>query len=98
LLYVVLLVLVPLGLRYLASWHMSRLHLRLVHGDDDLRQMQSQCTALREDLIDTRRRLRQYQVRKTFIGNDICRERDRLDAVRLQTRTKGHNKADRMAA
>jgi predicted nucleic acid-binding Zn-ribbon protein len=76
---------------------MSRLHLRLVRGDDDLRQMQTQCTALREDLIDTRRRLRQYQVRKTFLGNDIRTERERLKAARQQTGS-GRHSTDRIAA
>jgi predicted nucleic acid-binding Zn-ribbon protein len=87
-----LLLLIPLGLRYLAVRHMNLLHRRLAHGEEDLRQLQARFSVVREDLIDTRRRVRQYQVRKNFIGNDIHRERERLVEARSQART------DRMAA
>ncbi len=89
---VTLLLLIPLGLRYLASWHMARLRLRLLHGDDEIRALQSRCTGIREDLIQTRRQLRQYQVRKDFLGNDIRRERLLLEELR------GRTGAERLAA
>jgi hypothetical protein len=87
LLIIALLLLVPLGLRYLACWHMGQLHLRLVRGDEDLRQLQARFAGVREELNGARRRLRQYQVRGTFIGNDIRRERQHLEALRGLPRT-----------
>jgi hypothetical protein len=87
LLIIALLLLVPLGLRYLVTWHMGQLHLRLVRGDEDLRQLQARLTGVREELNGARRRLRQYQVRGTFIGNDIRRERQHLEALRGLPRT-----------
>ena len=91
-LIIALLLLVPLGLRYLACWHMGQLHVRLVRGDEDLRQLQARFTGVREELNSARRRLRQYHVRGTFIGNDIRRERLRLEELR------GLPLADRIAA
>ena len=79
--------LIPLGLRCLTSWDMGRLHTRLVRQDDDLRQLQAHLTGIREDLIDTRRRLRQYHVRKNFLGDDIRRERQRLEELHSLTRS-----------
>ena len=87
LIFIATLLLVPLGLRYLTSWHMGRLHARLVHEDDDMRQLQARYNVIREDLIDTRRRLRQFQVRKTFLGNDIRRERQHLEELQNLPRT-----------
>jgi hypothetical protein len=81
LLVIAMLLLIPLGLRYLTSWHMGNMHSRLLREDADLRQLQERFTGLREDLIDTRRRLRQFQVRKDFLGNDIHRERQRLQEL-----------------
>lgn len=86
-LIIVILLLIPLGLRYLTSWDMGRLHARLVHQDDDLRQLQAHFTGIRQDLIDTRRRLRQYHVRKNFLGDDIRRERHRLQELHSLTRS-----------
>ena len=93
LLTIALLLLVPLGLRYFLCWHMGQLHLRLVRGDEDLRQLQTRFTSVREELNGARRRLRQYQVRGTFIGNDIRRERQRLEELRA-----GLPRTDRIAA
>jgi hypothetical protein len=72
---------------------MGQLHLRLVRGDEDLRQLQMRFTSVREELTGARRRLRQYQVRGTFIGNDIRRERQRLEELRA-----GLPRTDRIAA
>jgi hypothetical protein len=81
LLIIALFLLIPLGLRYFTSWDMGRLHTRLVRQDDDLRQLQARLTGIRGDLIDTRRRLRKYQVHKTFLGDYIRRERQRLEEL-----------------
>ena len=90
---IALLLLVPLGLRYFLCCPMGQLHLRLVRGDEDLRQLQTRFTSVCEELNGARRRLRQYQVRGTFIGNDIRRERQRLEELRA-----GLPRTDRIAA
>lgn len=81
-LYIALLLLVPLTIRYLTSWHMAQLRLRMVRGDEDVRQLHEQYLSIRDNLADTRRRLRQFEVRKSFIANDIHRERQRLTELR----------------
>jgi hypothetical protein len=92
LLIIACLLLIPLGLRYLTTWHMSRLRLRLAGGDEEFRQLRDRHVGVREELIDTRRRLRQYEVRKTFVAADIRAERQRLEAL-VATR-----RAERLAA
>ncbi len=84
---ITLLLLIPLGLRYLTSWHMTRLRVRLLRGDDEIRQLQDRYSSVREDMIDARRRLRQYQVRRDFLGNDIHRERHHLEELKRQSRS-----------
>lgn len=84
---IALLLLIPLALRYLTSWHMARLRVRLHRGDDEIRELQGRFSSVREDLIDSRRRLRQYQVRRDFLGNDIRREHLRLEELQGQTRS-----------
>jgi hypothetical protein len=82
LLWIAAFLLVPLALRYATSWHMAQLRLRLLRGDEDLRQLQLRFAGVRQDVLDTRSRLRQYQVRKDHIRADIRRERGRLEELR----------------
>jgi hypothetical protein len=60
---------------------MSRFQAQLARGEEDLRQLRTHFSDVRQELIDTRRRLRQYQVRKTYIANDIRRERQHFEEM-----------------
>ena len=91
-LILVLLLLIPLGIRYATSWQMAQLRSRLSCSDDDLRELRSSYLRVRTELIDTRRRHRQYEVRRSFLMADIRQAQQRLAGLRAE-RTPG-----RMAA
>ena len=85
------LLLIPLAIRTITTWHMTRLRQRLQGADDEMRALRERYVTVREELVETRRRLRQYQVRQSFVAADVHGERQRLSALR-------ERRAERMAA
>ena len=84
-LILVLLLLIPLGIRYATSRQMAQLRSRLSRSDDDLRELRSSYLRVRTELIDTRRRHRQYEVRRTFLMADIHQAQQRLAGLRAES-------------
>lgn len=80
-----LLLLIPLGICYATSLRMARLRTQLLHADDDLRELRSSYQRVRGELIDTRRRHRQYEVRRTFLMADIHQAQQRLAGLRAES-------------
>ena len=81
---VVALLLVPLGLRYLTSWHMRSLRAEMLRSDEETRQLRTRYVEVREQLIDARRRQRLFAVRRSHLLADIRTERQRLEELRAQ--------------
>ncbi|MEE2659753.1 MAG: hypothetical protein VX733_14690 [Candidatus Latescibacterota bacterium] len=76
------LLLVPLCIRYLTSWHMGRLRTRALQCEQDLRAIRKQYAEVREQLIDVRRVVRQCEARGSHIQTDIFNAQERLRELR----------------
>lgn len=81
----IVLLCIPLGLRYVTSWHMTRLRQRAVHHDDELRRLRQSYAEVRSQLMDVHHVQRQYEVRKGRLATDIQATRLRLDELRRGT-------------
>jgi hypothetical protein len=77
-----LLLCIPLGLRYVTSWHMTRLRQRAVLQDEDLRRLRQEYADVRSQLMDVYHVQRQYEVRKGRLATDIQVGRLRLEELR----------------
>lgn len=76
------LLLIPLGLRYYTSWRMARLRERMTGSADELNQLRARLDEVREQLLEARRRRRQYEVRRTFVIADMRAQSRILEELR----------------
>lgn len=81
-LIVAALLLVPLGLGYLTSWHMRCLRARLLEGDEECRQLRNRYLSLHEQLIDVRHLKSHYGVRRSRVLQDIHSATQQLAELR----------------
>lgn len=68
----------PLGLRYLASHRMRRLAARTMREDAALRQLMYRYERIADQLRETRVQQRQREVRRSHLVADIQVEQERL--------------------
>ena len=81
-LVLLVLLLVPLCLRYLASWKMKKMQAALLQGDREVRALLERCESVTAELRQVRRGCRQYEVRRSFLYSDIQEGRRRLERLR----------------
>jgi len=71
----------PLGLRYLASHRMRRLSARATREDAALRQLMYRYERITDQLREARLQQRQRDVRRSHLIADIQAERQRLEEL-----------------
>ena len=78
----VLLVVVPLSLRYLASWKMRQMRAVLLQQEKEARALMARYEELTEDLKWVEQGRRQCDVRRSFLAADIAESRRVIDQLR----------------
>ncbi len=79
---IALLLAVPLVARYLAASRIEILRNRLIASDGECSQLKARCEHLLEDLRQTRNQKRQYELRASFVAEDIRVEAQVLRQLR----------------
>ena len=78
----VLLLAVPLSLRYLASWKMKQMRGALLQQEREARSLMARHEQLTEDLRWVKQGRRQCDVRRSFLTADIQESRRVLEQLR----------------
>ncbi len=82
---IALLLAVPLVARYLVASRIEILRNRLIASDEEYGQLRARCADLLEDLRQTRNQKRQYELRASFVAEDIRVETQILRQLREQS-------------
>lgn len=77
---------IPIALRYLATLRRQQLNAMLTREDTSVRRLKERYVEIMDDLRRARRQQRHFEVRRTFLANDIIADRRRLQEIQLQNR------------
>ena len=79
-----LLLVIPIALRYLATRRRHQLNAMLTREEASARRLKERYVEIMDDLRCARRQQRHFEVRRTFLANDITTGRRRLQEIQLQ--------------
>ena len=82
---IALLLAVPLVARYLVASRIEIMRSRLIASDVEYNQLRARCEHVLEDLRQTRNQKRQYELRASFVAEDIRAEAQILRQLRDHT-------------
>ena len=82
---IALLLAVPLVARYLVASRIEIMRSRLIASDAEYNQLRARCEHVLEDLRQTRNQKRQYELRASFVAEDIRAEAQILRQLRDHT-------------
>ena len=77
---------IPIALRYLVTLRRQQLNAMLTREDTSVRRLKERYVEIMDDLRRARRQQRHFEVRRTFLANDIIADRRRLQEIQLQNR------------